>query len=300
MNITFRQVDAFRTVVSTGSVTEAASVLGISQPAVSRLLTDLEKEVGFKLFSRVGRNLVPTAESRLLGEEVKRALSGLERIKDAARSIRSFKNAQLRVVTTPTFASLLSTDLMQQYARRRPEVKISLEIQSTDDTVEWMLSEHFDFGIMSPVTRNPAFENLPLLQENAVCIVPANHALASKKSVTAIDLSGKNFISYMPDSMFRFEIDRLFESVAEKRILRYEARTSEAILDMVAHGLGLSIVGAVNLERLRERSLCAVPFKPSLPFCASLVWPSNRVMTAVAKDFLAMLATDGKAEAVRA
>ena len=109
MNITFRQVDAFRTVVSTGSVTEAASVLGISQPAVSRLLTDMEKEVGFKLFSRVGRNLVPTAESRLLGEEVKRALSGLERIKDAARSIRSFKNAQLRVVTTPTFSSLLST-----------------------------------------------------------------------------------------------------------------------------------------------------------------------------------------------
>ena len=60
MKITFRQVDAFRTVVSTGTMTEAAEMLAISQPAVSRLISDLEKEVGFQLFKRLGRVLVPT------------------------------------------------------------------------------------------------------------------------------------------------------------------------------------------------------------------------------------------------
>ena len=91
MKITFRQIDAFRTVVSTGTVTESAQMLGISQPAVSRLISDLESEVAFKLFTRSGRNLKPTLEARLLVEEVRRALSGLERIKEAARAIVKFR-----------------------------------------------------------------------------------------------------------------------------------------------------------------------------------------------------------------
>ena len=70
MKITFRQIDAFRTVVSTGTVTETAQMLGISQPAVSRLISDFEAEIGFKLFTRSGRNLKPTVEARLLVDEV--------------------------------------------------------------------------------------------------------------------------------------------------------------------------------------------------------------------------------------
>jgi len=60
MNITFRQVDAFRAVVSSGSVTGASTLLGVSQPAISRLIFDLEIEVEFTLFTRQGRVLVPT------------------------------------------------------------------------------------------------------------------------------------------------------------------------------------------------------------------------------------------------
>ncbi len=98
MKITFRQVDAFRTVVSTGSVTEAAAMLRISQPAVSRLIADLETEVGFQLFQRSGRVLVPTEEARLLVIEVRQAVSGMEHFKQAAIAIASFGHARLNLV----------------------------------------------------------------------------------------------------------------------------------------------------------------------------------------------------------
>ena len=68
LKITFRQIDAFKTVVQTGTVTESARMLGVSQPAVSRLISDLENEVGFKLFERSGRNLKATPEALLLVE----------------------------------------------------------------------------------------------------------------------------------------------------------------------------------------------------------------------------------------
>ncbi len=172
MKITFRQIDAFRTVVSTGTVTESAQMLGISQPAVSRLISDLEAEVGFKLFNRAGRNLKPTAEARLLVDEVRTALTGLERIKQAAVSIKQFKHACLRLVTTPTFSTLLTPRVLHAFALRRPEVMVSLEIQPNDDTVEWMVSQNHDFGIAPPTGKNPSLSNLGLINTDAVCIFP--------------------------------------------------------------------------------------------------------------------------------
>ena len=118
MKITFRQIDAFKTVVQSGTVTETARMLGISQPAVSRLIADLESQVGFKLFARSGRNLKATPEALLLVEEVRRALSGLEQIKHTATAIKNFKDAQLRLISTPAFSTLIAPQLIQKFAHQ--------------------------------------------------------------------------------------------------------------------------------------------------------------------------------------
>ena len=103
MNITFRQVDAFHAVVSSGSVNGASALLGVSQPVISRLISDLEKEVGFALFNRQGRVLVPTPEGRMLVAEVRQAVTGLEHIKNAARVIATFGHTAVQLVTVPSF-----------------------------------------------------------------------------------------------------------------------------------------------------------------------------------------------------
>jgi len=292
MKITFRQIDAFRTVVSTGTVTESAQMLGISQPAVSRLISELESQVGFKLFTRSGRNLKPTLEARLLVEEVRRALSGLERIKEAARAIQQFKHAQLRLITTPAFATVLAPQLIRAFAERRPEVMISLEIQSSDDTIEWMVSQNHDFGIAPPTGKNPVIMSLPLVKTEAVCILPPKHRLAGKQRVTPEDLAGESFISYLSDSTFRFEIDEIFRKANVERRLQYEARTTDAICRLVSEGLGVSIVGSVLDGKNNAPGYSAAPFTPGIPFGAALIWSRRNTMSAVAEDFLSMIETD--------
>ena len=71
-----RQIDAFQTLISSGTVTKTASLLEISQPAVNRLISDLEKGAGFKLFNKVGRRLEPTLEANSLAEEVAHRCQG--------------------------------------------------------------------------------------------------------------------------------------------------------------------------------------------------------------------------------
>jgi DNA-binding transcriptional LysR family regulator len=286
MKITFRQVDAFRIVVTTGTVTEAAEMLGISQPAVSRLISDLETEVGFQLFRRSGRVLVPTDEARLLVNEVRQAVSGMEHIKRSATAIARFGHARLNLVTTPALSTQFAPDLVGQFALRRPEAMARLEIEANDDTVEWMVSQNFDFGITTNVPSNPSFESLVTMTDETYCVLPTDHPLAGESVIHARDLKGESFISYMPSSRFRHDLDSFFDAKKVNRGLQYETRTTDAICRLVARGLGVSVVGSSKSYLDTMPDCVAIPFAAPLVIRSVLFWSKNRLMTTVAEEFL--------------
>ena len=292
MKITFRQIDAFKTVVQTGTVTETARMLGISQPAVSRLISDLESEVGFKLFERSGRNLKATPEALLLVDEVRRALSGLEQIKLTASAIKRFKHAQLRLISTPAFSTLIAPQLIRNFAERQPEAMVSLEIQSTDVAVEWMVSQNFDFGIGPTNIVNPAVESHPLTHTRSICVLPKGHRLEGKQQVSMQDLEGESFVSYLPDSQFRFEVDQLFDKAGIHRRLQYEARTTDAICRLVGEGLGVSVIVTMGRLAGAGEDFATAPFEIDIPFNGALIWSRQKTMSAVARDFLEMVHSD--------
>jgi DNA-binding transcriptional LysR family regulator len=289
MKITFRQIDAFKTVVQTGTVTETARMLGISQPAVSRLISDLESEVGFELFGRSGRNLKATPEALLLVEEVRRALSGLEQIKLKAQAIKQFQHAQLRLIATPAFSTVIAPQLVRDFAKRQPNAMISLEIQSTDVAVEWMVSQGFDFGIGPTNIVNPAVESLALTRSRSICIFPKGHRFEKLNSVSMDDLAGESFVSYFSGSQFRFEVDQMFDHAGIERVLQYEARTTDAICRLVAEGLGVSIIVTSGELAGAGKDFLSTLFETNIPFSGTLIWSRQKPMSAVAKDFLAMV-----------
>lgn len=296
MNITFRQVDAFRTVVSTGTVTEAAAMLGISQPAVSRLISDFEEEVGFPLFQRVGRVLIPTDEARLLVEEVRQAVSGMEHIKDSATAIGKFGHARLNLVITPGVSSQLAPDLIGKFAATCPHAMARMEIAPSDDAVEWMVSQNYDFGITTTQPANPSFESLVIKDSDVCCVVSVDHALADNALAQARDLADESFISYMPSSRFRYEIDQFFEAKGIARRMQYETRTTDSICRLVSRGLGVSVVGA-SLDYLKTIPGCvAIPFAAPLNFRAVLFWSKNKTLSAVGKSFLNIVQSDLNAD----
>lgn len=289
MKLTFRQIEAFQSVIATGSVTEAAALLGVTQPAVSRLLQDLEAQVGFTLFQRAGRTLQPTAEARMLVDTVRRALGGLDRIREAAEAIRDFGEARLTLVTTASFAARLLPDLVAAFARRRPGAAISLDVQSTDDAVEWLASEAFDFGFCCAPSSSPHLRRRALISGEAVCVVPGGHALAGRTAIGPRDLHGESLIGYRSDARFRHEVDAVLLEARATPCLRYEARTTEAMVRLVERGLGVAVVGTARAEDFSLTGCRIVPFRPAMPYTLQMIWSARREMTAVAADFAAMI-----------
>ena len=108
-----RQLEAFAAVMSTGSVTAAGRLLGRSQPAISRLLQELEAEIGYALFSRSGPRVTPT-ERFLLYEDVERALAGMRQIRERAGEIARGQAQPLLIAATPALAAGLVPAALQR------------------------------------------------------------------------------------------------------------------------------------------------------------------------------------------
>ena len=144
--INLRQVEAFRATMLTGSVTEAAALMGVTQPAVSRLLRDLQALLNMPLFEKRGTGLVPNAAAVALYTEVERSFVGLERIGAAAEEIRSRRTGFLRVAALPALANGYLPRLAGHFLKDRPNLNLSLFGVISPLVVDWVTNNQCDVG----------------------------------------------------------------------------------------------------------------------------------------------------------
>jgi len=149
MRMNLRQIEAFRAAMEFGSATAAGEVLHVTQPAVSRLLSDLEANVGFQLFERRARGLVPTQDAHVLYEEVKRSFVGLDRISQVATGIREKATGTVRVIALSKYAEGFVASIIGQFLKDNPGIMVELESSGTAGVVEGIASQTYDVGIAS-------------------------------------------------------------------------------------------------------------------------------------------------------
>ena len=283
--ITLRQVDAFRAVMITGTITGAAEMMNISQPAVTRLIQELERVLGFDLFTRQGRQIVPTVESRLFFDEVETSHLGLDQLTQSAANIREHKEGSLRLVTIPSVVTMFIGQILKAFDTAFPNVAVSLEVQPTQRVFEYITSGQCDLGISTLPMENPAVVSQPVLRGQSVCIFPKRHRLHSKAKITPKDLEGEEFISYRSDSLYRHRVDQVFSKSKVNRSLRYEARTTDTICKLVANGIGVSVIGPSFPGVKLESGIEVRPFTPALHGDLALLYLKHRESSRLIRAF---------------
>ena len=159
-----KALESFREIMAAGSVTGAAQVLGMSQPAVSRLLAQLEGDLGFRVFDRVKGRLVPTAHALVLYEEVDMAFHGLERVRALAQDIVSINAGHLRVVAPPTFAEGPLVPVIASFMRAHPKIQVAMASRtgSPSGTTAGSAAQHRNhLCIAAPASATRAQDHTP-------------------------------------------------------------------------------------------------------------------------------------------
>lgn len=272
-----RQIEAFRAAVRLGSASAAADALHVTQPAVSRLIADLERRVGFDLFERRQRGLHPTRDGLLLHAEVERSFRGMDLIVQAAEAIRGQRIGGVRVIAIPAFADGFLSRTLGRFAAAHPGIKIELETAPKKAVLARVLSEQFDLGVATLPLAEAGLSSHPLAHHRAVCICPLGHPLGRERRIDVTRLAEEPFIALSADSPFRTAVDRLFEAAQRTPRIVAEVRTQRAICNMVAAGAGVSIVDPSVAADFAPGDLATVQVRGSARWTVVAVTPQRSI-----------------------
>jgi DNA-binding transcriptional LysR family regulator len=290
---TFRQIEAFQAVMTAGSVTKAADVLGLGQPAVSRLIADLETSIGLPLFLRAARTLTPTLKARELAREVERSFLGMHHIRATAHRLAANDHGAVRLAVVPSLVAEVTHALIGPFARAHPDIAMTVEVLATLEAAELLETVCCDLGITNEHIQATDLHAQVISRHVAVCAVPRRHRLARRgRPLQPKDLAGERFVSFMPTSRFRHQLDKVFADAKVERDLRYEVRTTAAACEMV---LALDAATIVPVAPRVEPSshLRLLPFRPALTSDVVLLKHRHRALTPTAELFATFVREHG-------
>lgn len=282
----FRQIEAFRAVVIGGSVSAAAAMLGITQPAVSRLLQDLEAALDMDLFQRVKGRLIPTADAMTLYREIERSFTGLARIRQAAEDLKQRRLGSLHVAALPALASGVLPRFAAGFLQARPKLRLTLSGLSSPEVLDRVSTGQCDIGLVGHSFHNPAVTRVPLPVVRAVAVLPRRHRLAARRQVRAEDLEGEACIGMAPPSQLQHKVDLVMRTHGVSRHLVVETPLSVIVCRLAALGLGLGIVDPFTAEDCRQEGIAIRPFVPAITVEWSVVHPAFSPPSGVVSDFI--------------
>ena len=275
MAIAVQGLRAFRAVMEVGSTGAAADRMGRTQPQLSRLISQLEDEIGFPLFDRERRRLVPTDRAHRFYQDVLRALDGLDSIKQIGEELRLEADAQLRVIAPPYASYTILPEALARYRHTYPNGQFSLELVTRSSMGRWLSFHHFDIGIASLPFDAPSISSIPLAQVQTVVVMPAGHPLAGKRRITVEDLGRYPFVALNTFTLIRRQLDRVLDDANVKLRLAGETDTGLSACQLVAEGVGISVVDRLWIDAMPPGTVEYRLWEPGVKSSFGLIHPSS-------------------------
>ena len=273
MRLKPRQVEAFRAVMMAGGITAAADAMNVTQPAVSRLIRDLEDIVQMTLFERVGARLVPTAEATQLYREVERLYLGLDQIAQAADDIRQHKNTVLRVASVTSLVRPYLHQAIIDVIGERLDIPLVIEVENSRYIWDMVEQNRYDLGLVFASPRMADKNAVLLHSTNAVAAMAPGHRLAKRSVITPSDLINERVLIPGRNSPLRLSLDRAFSREEHQPISTMETSMLNCCY-FAAAGMGVGIVDHTSL-RSAEAEVIALPFEPSIEVSYFAIRPSG-------------------------
>ncbi|MEN9705298.1 MAG: CysB family transcriptional regulator [Pseudomonadota bacterium] len=244
------------------SVTQAAAALGTSQPAISRALKALEKELGFDLFVREGRAFARiTPEGTKVLEFAGRALAEIESLKAVAADLNQDARGTLSIATTHTQARYVLPPVVQAFRKRYPDVDLHLHQGTSEQISEMVASDRVQLAIATgSEALFPELVLLPVYRWHRQVIVPKHHPLARPGAgkLTLAQLAEHPLVTYVFSFSGPSSLETVFAREGLKPRVALTARDSDVIKTYVRLGMGIGIVASVALDPREDADLAVV------------------------------------------
>ncbi len=282
-----RQIEVFRAVMVTGSTTDAARLLHVSQPGVSRLVRHLELRLGVALFERRKSRLVPTPEAHTLHDEIERVYRGVLHIQDVADHLRFGSHGTLRIVTSANTALQLAPQSVAGLLEQFPRSRVYFEQLPTREIVKALVAEEADIALSSAPLDHPSLDVREIGRWTLVCALPRSHRLAQPGSFSLREALQERLVVYSTEAPQSKVIDGWLAQFRIERRVAAEVRSGYAACSMAAAGVGVAFVDDLSARAHRPDLVhfASIPRVPRFPVFS--VINVNRPPSQLGKAFMA-------------
>ena len=239
---TIQGLRAFVAVCQQGTVTAAAEAIHRTQPQVSRLISELEADLGFALFVREGRRLTPTMRGVRFFDEARRTIASFDDIERVVSELRAEKDAPVRILAPPHAVHTVIPPAIVRVLKRYPKLHVQIEIITRSSIGSWSAYRPFDIGIAALPFDLPWIRKEPFARTKMLLLVPAKHPLANVQRISAADTEKYPLVALQPSSFARQQMDEQFRLFGITPDIVCETQSVMSACQMVAHGIGLTPV----------------------------------------------------------
>lgn len=285
----FRQIEAFRAVILSGTVSRAAELMGVTQPNVSRLVGELEEAVGFALFDRVKGRLIPTPEGQAFYRDVDASFRGLDLLRSSAARIRDFGSGQIRVASLAAAGSTIVPRAVKKFRQAHPAAVVTLNIMSSAAVRNHVVDGEFDLGLAADEVDLSGVEHQVFGSFPALCAIPPGHPLASRKVIRPEDLHEVDYVALSPEDRARLQFDRLCGEAGSKPNLVIETPFAITACALALEGVGVAIVNPLAVDGFEDRGLALRPLEPAVYFKSYLLFRPDMQKASLVRAFVAAL-----------
>ena len=274
-----RQLEAFTAVMSVGSFTGAAKLLARSQPAVTRLVQELESEIGYPLFTRNGPRVTPTRQGFLLFEDAERALAGLRHIHARAAEIARGDAAPLLLAAISAIGvGLMPEALVRLEGGRRPAA-VQLRTASPEQVAHAVIDGTVQLGATSLPLAHSGLQVHWIGELPCVAVLREDDELATRDVVPLAELAQRRLIAMSDTSRLRHRVDAAMRAAgqsADRRGVLIETNSSINAQAMVRSGLGVAVLEPLTPHGAPLAGLVVRPLDTAIPFFFGVVTPHSR------------------------
>lgn len=267
----------------------ASRVLGISQPAVSTALGQLESELGFPLFNRVGNRLVPREEAKLLFSASEAMFMYSEALDQTVEDIKENRLGHVRVSATPQLGHSILPQAIRRFIIGKPDVKVFCDVVDSFKVIESVEALAADFGLAMALEPelDQALKMVKIASIEMVCVVPHGHPLARRKRVVPADLEPYPLIGLSRLARVSTLIAAAFRDAGVPYRVAVETRYSETACRLVGAGAGVAVVDALSaIAHTGQQQIVALPFRPKNTIDAWAISSKDRPLTRLAEALL--------------
>ena len=259
-----RQLIYFVSIARAGSFSKAASQLRIAQPALSRQMALLERELGVLLLTRNGRGAVPTAAGELFLARVSEVLQSLDQAKWQLAAFCAMPSGVLRIGVPLSISKLLTADLLDRVRERFPRVSLQISEAWTAHIHHDLLERKLDLGVLNSSQLSREMQYRRLARE-PICLIKAGNRPPTVRKLPLRDLEHIPLVLPPRPNGMRLLLDRVFERHGMEPRIVLESEVWSVIIDVVQKGIAYTLSPRREVKSgLKSGKLEAIPIDKPL------------------------------------